>query len=148
MRLAVNVMNWLALLFWMLAFPAFAEEEEDADPPALDPTTGRVLGEFEVVEEEEPPAEVAPAEAVDLIENPEGSGEEIYTEEGQAPPPIDTTTAEALQPLNKRLYRWLRPDRGDLGQVPRAQTDFTAYTVEFGEVKMGLAHITAGIARR
>ena len=141
-------MKWLALLVWMLALPAMAEEEEDSDPPAIDPATGRVLGEFEVVEEEEPPPEAAPAEASEGIENPEGTGEERYTEEGQAPPPIDTTKAEALQPLNKRLYRWLRPDRGDLEQVPRAQTDFTAYTVEFGEVKMGLAHITAGIAPR
>ena len=159
---AGNGMKWLALLVWMLALPAYAEEEDDSDPPRIDPVTGRVLGAFEVVEEEEPPEEEVlpeaapedfePLDELDVEEPLDGalSVEDSAPSGAEQLPlaPIDTTQAQQLQPLNKRLYRWLRPDRGDLEQVPRSQTDFTAYTLEFGEVKVGLANITAGVLPR
>ena len=145
MRRLKGPMNWLAILILLFAPPAFAEDdEEETDPPSIDPITGRVLGEFEVKEEEPapPPPQAQPPQA------PPSETIQTNADGEPVPPPIDPTAALQLQPLEKRLYRWLRPDRGKLEQVPRAQTDFTAYTLEFGEVKMGLANITAGVAPR
>ncbi|MEE2750124.1 MAG: hypothetical protein VX519_01735 [Myxococcota bacterium] len=50
--------------------------------------------------------------------------------------------------LSDAQIRWLKPRRHLMGQVPRAQTDFTAYALEFGEVRVGLANITFGAAPR
>ena len=55
---------------------------------------------------------------------------------------------EAFQPLSRSQYRWLRPSRGRLEPNPYANTDFTAYSLEFGEVKVGLASITVGVLPR
>ena len=46
--------------------------------------------------------------------------------------------------LSRSQHDWLEPKRSKLPQVPHAQTDFTAYTLEWGETKIGLASITVG----
>ena len=46
------------------------------------------------------------------------------------------------------LAHWLEPKRSKLPQVPHAQTDFTAYTLEWGETKIGLASITVGALQK
>ena len=58
--------------------------------------------------------------------------------------------SEALEmpSLSKAQHRWLEPKRSKLPQVPHAQTDFTAHTLEWGETKLGLASITIGILPR
>lgn len=65
--------------------------------------------------------------------------------------PMELVTAEntvVLDGLTSRDYKYLKPRRHLLPANPYAQTDFTAYTLEFGEVKLGLASITMGIAPR
>ena len=58
--------------------------------------------------------------------------------------------AEAVRApeLDEDQYSWLRPRRHLMGQVPRAQVDYTAYTLEWGELKVGLASIGLGILPR
>lgn len=53
-----------------------------------------------------------------------------------------------FQPLSSSQHRWLKPSRHKLSPNPYGQTDFTAYTLEFGEVKVGLAAVTVGVAPR
>lgn len=57
---------------------------------------------------------------------------------------LQGSTHEPLQPLSKTQHRWLKPKRSRLSPLPRANTDFTSYTLEFGEVKLGLASMTVG----
>lgn len=82
-----------------------------------------------------PPADVPPEAA------PEPSPE---------PPPPDLDLSEALKTrdLTAAEVKELQPKRWKLPQNPYAQTDFTAYTLEWGEVKIGLAAITVGVLPR
>jgi hypothetical protein len=50
--------------------------------------------------------------------------------------------------LSKAQHTWLEPLRRKLPGNPRAHTDFTAYTLEWGETKLGLATITVGALPR
>lgn len=55
---------------------------------------------------------------------------------------------EAMPTLSAKTHRWLKPKHHLLGANPRNNTDFTAYTLEQGEVKIGVAAVTVGIAPR
>lgn len=55
---------------------------------------------------------------------------------------------EAMPTLSSKTHRWLKPKHHLLGANPRNNTDFTAYTLEMGEVKVGIAAVTVGIAPR
>jgi hypothetical protein len=55
---------------------------------------------------------------------------------------------EAMPSLSAKTHRWLKPKHHLLGANPKHNTDFTAYTLEMGEVKVGLATVTVGIAPR
>lgn len=61
------------------------------------------------------------------------------------PPPADLDEAQETKPLTKRELRLLKPSPFHLPPNPRGQVDFTAYTLEWGEVKVGLANITVGV---
>jgi hypothetical protein len=63
-------------------------------------------------------------------------------------PALDPTTAERLGPVTADEIAFLEPKHHLHEQNPYGQTDFTAYTLEWGEVKIGLASITAGILPR
>lgn len=91
----------------------------------------------------------------------EGSGDqggEGSDDEGgeSAPPPtiapggpqIDLSRATEAPALTEAQHDFLKPRRSELPQYPYAQTDFTAYSLEWGEVKLGLASITAGVLPR
>lgn len=65
-----------------------------------------------------------------------------------APPPFDPRRAEPMPALSEADWRFLEPKRERLPGHPRAQTDFTAYTLEWGEVKVGLASVTVGALPR
>ena len=96
------------------------------------------------VRAQEPDPEPAP-------EPSEESGEE---EEETAPPPAldlsetDFARAAEAPQLTDSQIKWLRPKRHLMGQKPRAQNDFTAYSLEWGEVKVGLAKTTIGVLPR
>ncbi len=62
--------------------------------------------------------------------------------------PIDLTLAEPLEPVDRAGFRFLAPRHWRLPANTRGQTDFTAYTLEFGEVRLGLAGIAIGILPR
>ena len=61
---------------------------------------------------------------------------------------LDTSEAEALGRLTPNKIQFLKPKRSRLPQNPYGSTDFTAYSLEFGEWRMGLAGVTVGIAPR
>ena len=70
------------------------------------------------------------------------------TEEQVFVPILDPTTAERLGPVTAEEIAFLEPKHHLHAQNPYGQTDFTAYTLEWGEVKVGLASVTAGILPR
>jgi hypothetical protein len=65
-----------------------------------------------------------------------------------APIVFDPSEAEGLDEPDKKLWRFMKPKRARLSQNPYASTDFTAYTLELGETKLGLAAITVGVLPR
>jgi hypothetical protein len=56
-----------------------------------------------------------------------------------------TAVAEKEDPFGKKMLRMLKPSPYHLPQNPRGHVDFTAYTLEFGEVKLGVANMTIGV---
>lgn len=60
-------------------------------------------------------------------------------------PDVDIGEAESAPEFSKKQLRWFKPSPGNLPANPRAQVDFTAYTLEFGEVKLGIANIMIGV---
>ena len=80
-------------------------------------------------------------------EDTDDQGETSETPSTELP---DDQKSEALEmpSLSKAQHRWLEPKRSKLPQVPHAQTDFTAHTLEWGETKLGLASITIGALPR
>jgi hypothetical protein len=65
----------------------------------------------------------------------------VATEEGEPGVP---GTPGRFEPLSRSQYRWLKPKRGRLDPNPYGNTDFTAYSLEFGEVRLGLGTVTVG----
>lgn len=63
-------------------------------------------------------------------------------------PESEQENAQQMPELSSAQHRWLEPKRTELESVPRGQTDFTAYTLEWGETKVGLASITIGALPR
>ena len=80
-------------------------------------------------------------------ETSDDQNETAETPDGELP---DDQKGEAMEmpSLSKAQHRWLEPKRSKLPQVPHAQTDFTAHTLEWGETKLGLASITFGALPR
>lgn len=78
---------------------------------------------------------------------------------GQAPaapvvPPSDQASqssmdsAASLPELDSAHLDYLKPKRKKMDQNPYGQTDFTAYSLEWGETKVGLASVTVGLLPR
>ncbi len=67
---------------------------------------------------------------------------------GLLPDPDTAASVAELETLTKKQLRKLKPKRHRLPQNPYQHTDFTAYTLEFGEAEIGLFSIKAGIAPR
>ena len=62
---------------------------------------------------------------------------------------LNTENAESLDTqLTKEQIRWLKPTRGKLPQNPYQHVDFTAYTLEWGEIQLGLNQTSIGILPR
>ena len=70
-------------------------------------------------------------------------------ETANKPIEIDVNEADSLDTqLSKAQLKWLRPSRGKLPQNPYQHTDFTAYTLEWGEIQLGLNQNSIGILPR
>ena len=65
-----------------------------------------------------------------------------------SPSTFDPSEATELDTPDANLWRFMKPTRSRLPQNPYASTDFTAYTLELGETKLGLGSITVGVLPR
>jgi len=92
--------------------------------------------------------ESAPEGEVESEPDGESSEEEDTSTEEGALPVDDQQEAQTMPDLSRAQHRWLEPSRTKLDPVPRGQTDYTAYTLEWGETKIGLASITIGALPR
>lgn len=79
-----------------------------------------------------------------------GQDDATSTEEPPPPPPLDLdpSDAERLDAVTEDQIDFLKPKHHLLDQVPYGQTDFTAYTLEWGELKIGLATMSVGVLPR
>jgi hypothetical protein len=96
---------------------------------------------------------VADPQPTEPSSEPEGTPPAEGAEKGEEEvetllPPFDVGQALEVEDLSRKQYLWLKPYRGRLPQVPRGQTDFTAYTLEWGEVKIGLGLTSFGVLPR
>lgn len=82
-------------------------------------------------------AEASPAET-----EASASEEEVLEEE------VLENEAESLEGLTEEQYAYLEPKLNRLPPSPYHQTDFTAYTLEWGEFKVGLANMSVGVLPR
>jgi len=110
-----------------------AESAESDESQTADPSSSEEGGEDEAAEpdttDEEKPAEEPPTD--------DGADADLLQSEAVRAPE-----------LTENQIRWLKPRRELMYQVPRAQVDYTAYTLEWGEVKIGLANVLVGVAPR
>ena len=78
-------------------------------------------------------------------ETPDDEAGEDTPQEPPSELPADVQNqAEAVPQLSRSQHNWLEQRRAVLPQNPYAQTDFTAYVLEWGETKIGAASITVG----
>jgi hypothetical protein len=113
-------------------------------------TAGRVVEEAPATAAEPEEERVEAQEGGPAAPGAGSGGPEAGADPAEADPMdlLRNSVNEPLQPLSRSQHRWLKPTRGKLDPNPYQQIDFTAYTLEFGEVKVGLAAITVGIAPR
>ena len=132
--------------------PSPAEPQPTADAPATDAPPA------DAPPADAPPADAPPADAPPA-EPPAGAPEpapptlSLDQLQGQAtdppPPPLQTGQisgdAEDARVIDKKFFQFLKPSPFHLPQNPRGQVDFTAYTLEWGEVKLGVVNLTIGV---
>ena len=116
---------------------ALAQDPPPADPPPPEPAPAEPAAE-------PPPAEPAPAPA-EPVGPPGLSADQLNAAQEPTGPPIDTREAQALEDLDKRGIKRFAPKHWKLPQNPRGQTDYTAYSLEWGEVQLGVTDITVGV---
>lgn len=75
-------------------------------------------------------------------EGPDGDGD------AEAPSTIDTREAARLGTISQEQYKELAPKRHLQPQDPYNHVDFTAYSLDWGEVRVGAASITVGVLPR
>jgi hypothetical protein len=63
-------------------------------------------------------------------------------------PPTETGGVLRVDGLSTKQYRWLKPRRHLMTPNPYQQVDFTAYTLEWGETRLGVAGVQFGLFPR
>ena len=87
--------------------------------------------------------------AQDSTESDETESEESPPEEPAPSSSLpDGAEPEQLPSLSRAQHRWLEPKRSRLPSVAHGQTDFSAYTLEWVETKIGAASVTFGALPR
>ena len=109
-------------------------------------------------EEQNTEASNADTNGSDLSQTDQGQTDQNDSGQKESLTPEDNTTpqivinpeeAESLdKTLTKAQLKWLQPTRGKLPQNPYQHVDFTAYTLEWGELQAGLNRSTIGILPR
>lgn len=77
----------------------------------------------------------------------EAVGQDLGEGESAAPP-LDLSQVSTVPDVTPAQLEWLRPRLGKLPPNPRAHTDYTAYTLDFGEVQLGLTNTRVGLLPR
>jgi hypothetical protein len=124
--------------------PALAWSADDAETPQGDAT--------DEAADQEPADETPGAEAPADDEQPPGEEDappdetavEIQGADG-VPLLIDTSGAQELGDITPEQAEWLKPKLSLLPPNSRDQTDFTAYVLEWGELKLGLNTMQVGL---
>lgn len=93
------------------------------------------------------------AQDTDEPADPSTEGGETESDDApadEAPPSAlpEDAAPEQLPTLSRAQHRWLEPKRSRLPSVAHGQTDFSAYTLEWGETKIGAASVTLGALPR
>ncbi len=145
-------MSWLFAVSAAMAAESRAEATEPPPeaPPAESPPAESPPAESPPAESpppEAPPAESPPPEAPPAesppAESPPAESPPVESSPAQAVP--DLSAAEQAPTVTKKQLRLFKPSPYHLPANPRQQIDFTAYTLEWGEVKLGVASMTVGI---
>lgn len=143
-------MTWLLLTH--LAFADSWTGVQD-DAPADEDTSDAPAPDAPDV----PPAEDAP----DGAETPDADDDDA-SDEGETPDPDapdapdaapvlspeDMSQAQQAPDVTTGQLNWLKPRLKALPPNPYAHTDFTAYTLDWGEVKLGLNNVQVGLLPR
>jgi hypothetical protein len=124
-------MSYWVLVLGSLAI-ASAQDADDEAPP--DATPDAEASDKADEAEDTDSAEVAPL-----------SPEEMATAE---PAPIFVEDALAAPLVDAERLDYLRPERGELPQEPYAWTPWSAYSLEWGEARVGLSEAAIGIVPR
>ncbi len=116
-----------------------------AADPSASPEASAEASPAEPTAEPTPAAPGAPTEPAEPAPiAPFLPAEELNNAIEVPPPPIDTREAKELKTLKPVELKKFEPKRFLLPQNPRGQTDFTAYTLEWGEFEVGTS-LTAGV---
>jgi hypothetical protein len=107
--------------------PQPSSEPDAAESEGSEPDPGPP-GDADPDDAEEPVGEAAPPPDVEAL-----------------PLVIDTSQATELSDLTPEQAEWLKPKLNLLPPNTKAQTDFTAYVLEWGEIKLGLNTIQVGL---
>jgi len=94
--------------------------------------------------------EEAPGKAEDTEESPSEDSPDEATEapENETLSPEELSNAETPDSITRDELNKLEPKRSRLPNHPYTHTDFTAYSLEFGEFRVGIGQIRAGILPR
>lgn len=116
---------------------ALAGEAAGAGAPAAESAPG---------EEAPPPdaTEAPPADGAPPVETPPAQPAPQEPAPEPERPKLDTSAATPLEDLTPREVKRFEPRHYLLPQNPRGQTDYTAYTLEWGEFEVG-TYLTAGV---
>jgi hypothetical protein len=87
----------------------------------------------------------SPEDAPDEPDTSDSAGDDSASE----PPPIDlSVSTEELTGLTEEQHEFLEPKLGRLPPNPYHQTDYSAYALEWGELKVGATNISVGVLPR
>ena len=130
------------------------DENTSTSPEQEDTTTPSE--ETQPTEESSSKEETTPASDTKIEEsNSSDNADEWVEEKGDLPtdeempkPSIDLNNAQKLEDLGRKQLMWLKPLPERFEQNPYLHVDFTSYTLEWGEVQIGLNTLKAGILPR
>lgn len=138
MPIPFSTMTLSSFFLITLLIPSLATAETTPEPQESDGESGTETSDDTTIEDN------TIEETDNSDSNPESSPLETPTSLV-----IDTSNAESLdKTLTKEQIKWLQPTRGKLPQNPYQHIDFTAYTLEWGEVQAGLNRSSIGILPR
>lgn len=111
-----------------------------------DPPDGEESASVPVAEE--PGSQPDPGPTPDLPPEPPTPENSEVDSSPEELSPVRSGGAESIDGLSEDQYAFLKPRRHLLPPNPYQQVDFTAYTLEWGEMEVGLSGVSLGLAPR